>query len=188
MEKVEGLMRNLKLSAAEQKGFRLGGKGGSTGKFAEARALGKVLSENPVYAEGPWKANNDLIVMVDFDPDKGLDDYVFDTIPIWIRVLKLPLGWMNRETGLEIGDTVGEGIDVEVGEDGAAVGGFLRLKARIKITEPLMRGFTVTLGESNKTKWCPFEYEYLPEFCYTCGIIGHDDKSCAIKLGKGEKQ
>ncbi|KAK1628922.1 hypothetical protein QYE76_003237 [Lolium multiflorum] len=230
MEKVEGLMRNLKLSAAEQQGFRIGGKDVDMGKGVELKAIGKVLSEKPVYAEGlaqslgkvwsplkevrckdmggnkfmftfmyesgkrkalydgPWMVNNtDLIVMVEFDPEKSLEEYVFDTIPIWIRVMKLPLGWMNRDTGLELGDMVGEGIDVEVGEDGSAAGEFLRIKVRIKITEPLMRGITINLGE-NRTKWCPFEYEYLPEFCYTCGVLGHDDKSCSIKLKKGEKQ
>jgi hypothetical protein len=53
MERVEGLMKNLKLSAAEQKGF---GKsmmlGGSEVVKKEVQALGKVLSEKPVYAEG----------------------------------------------------------------------------------------------------------------------------------------
>ncbi|KAK1694057.1 hypothetical protein QYE76_010754 [Lolium multiflorum] len=183
MEKVEGLMRNLKLSAAEQQGFRIGGKDVDMGKAVELKAIGKVLSEKPVYAEGlaqslgkvwsplkevrckdmggnkfmftfmyesgkrkalhdgPWMVNNnDLIVMVEFDLEKSLEEYVFDTIPIWIRVMKLPLGWMNRDTGLELGNMVGEGIDVEVGEDGNAAGEFLRIKVRIKITEPLMRG------------------------------------------------
>ncbi|KAM0841150.1 hypothetical protein ACQ4PT_059197 [Festuca glaucescens] len=228
MDKVKGLMRNLKLSAAEQRGIQLGGKDGSSGMGSEMQALGKVMSERPMNAvglseslgrawcplkwvrckamganvvlftfvqesgkrkalfEGPWMANNDLIVMVDFDPSKSLEDYVFDTIPIWIRVMKLPLGWMNRDTGLEIGDMVGESVDVEVGEDSNAVGEFLKMKARINITKPLMRGFMLNVGENKPPKWCPFEYEYLPELCYTCGLLGHDDKSCSIKLSKGE--
>jgi hypothetical protein len=37
-------------------------------------------------------------------------------------------------------------------------------------------------------KWCPFTYEYLPDFCFTCGIIGHTDKECSFRLGKGDKQ
>jgi hypothetical protein len=168
MERVEGLMKNLKLSAAEQKGF---GKsmmlGGSEVVKKEAQALGKVLSETPVYAEGivaslgrvwcprkgvrckalsgnvflfnflqesgkrkalfdgPWMVNNDLILLAEFDPNKALEEYVFDTIPIWIRVFNLPLGWMNRDMGLEIGDLVGRGVEVEVGEDGMAVGEYL---------------------------------------------------------------
>jgi hypothetical protein len=48
---------------------------------------------------------------------------------------------MNRDMGMEIGDMVGEGVDVDVGDDGTAVGEYLRVKARINITKPLMRGF-----------------------------------------------
>jgi hypothetical protein len=53
MEKVEGLMKNLKLSAAEQKGF---GKNmmlsGSELVKKEAQELGKIFSEKPIHAEG----------------------------------------------------------------------------------------------------------------------------------------
>jgi hypothetical protein len=230
MEKVEGLMRDLNLSEVERKGLNLGLKAGRKGQEAEMQALGKVLSEKPVFAEGlenslgrvwcplkgvrckemggnvflftflqgsgkkkalfdgPWKVNNDLIVMVDFDPTKSLEEHVFEAIPIWIRVFKLPLGWMNKENGEKIGDMIGESVDVEVDEDGNAAGEYLRIKVRINIKEPLVRGIPINMGEKDQVKWCPFEYEFLPEFCYTCSIIGHDDRSCSIKVGKGELQ
>jgi hypothetical protein len=230
MEKVEGLMRDLKLSAAEQCGTNLGGKEGRAGREADCKALGKIMSDKSGYADGlaaslgriwcplkgvrckdmggnvflftfpqgagkrkalfdgPWMVNNDLIVMTDFDLEKSLEEHVFDTIPIWIRVWQLPLGWMNREDGMEIGDLVGESVAVDVEEDGTAVGEYLRIKVRINISVPLLRGTTINVGENKQARWCPFEYEYLPEFCYTCGILGHDDKSCVTKLGKGERQ
>jgi hypothetical protein len=206
MEKVEGLMKGLKLSAEEERGLSLKGKEESGGRATEFQALGKVLSEKPAFADGiasslgrvwcpmkgvrckemganvflftflqesgkrkvlfdgPWKVNNDFIVMVDFDPTKSVEEYVFDTIPIWIRVMKLPLGWMNRDTGMDIGDSVGEAVEVETEEDGTAVGEFLRIKARINIKKPLMRGIAVNVGEEGQKKWCTFEYEFLPEF------------------------
>jgi hypothetical protein len=37
-------------------------------------------------------------------------------------------------------------------------------------------------------RWCSFEYELLTDFCFTCGIISHTDKSCSTKLKKGETQ
>jgi hypothetical protein len=189
MEKVEGLMKGLKLSAEEERGLSLKGKEEGGRRETELQALGKVLSEKPVFADGitsslgrvwcplkgvrckemganvflftflqesgkrkalfdgPWKVNNDLIVMVDFDPAKSVEEYVFDTIPIWIRVMKLPLGWMNRDTGMDIGDSVGEAVEVETEEDGTAVGEFLRIKVRINIKKPLMRGIAVNVGE-----------------------------------------
>ena len=63
--------------------------------------------------------------MVNFDPEKALEEHVFDTIQTWIRVFKLPLRWMNREMGIEIGDMAGVGLDREVGEYDTAFDEFL---------------------------------------------------------------
>jgi hypothetical protein len=98
---------------------------------------------------------------------------------------------MNTDMGMEIGDMVdmvGEGVDVDVGDDGTAVGEYLRVKTQINITKPLMRGFMRPGKESDSQIWCPFEYEFLPEFCYICGIIGHDYDGCSITLAKGERR
>ena len=110
----------------------------------------------------------------------------FAHIPIWIRVSKLPLGMMNRMVGEAIGEEVGEFVEMEKEDDGSAVGRFMRIKVRIDIRKPLMRGVTLNIAESNKDLWCPLVYEYLPDFCYICGIIGHVDKACSTKLQKGE--
>jgi hypothetical protein len=125
MERVEGLMKNLKLSAAEQGGFRKCMIIASRdGEKKEMQALGTVLSDKSVHAEGmaaslgrawcplkgvrckamggnvflftflqesgkkkalyddTWKANNELIVMIDFDPSKAMGEHILDTIPI----------------------------------------------------------------------------------------------------------
>ena len=105
---------------------------------------------------------NNLVVIEDFDPEKALDEYDFKFVPIWIRVFKLPLGRINRLTGEMIGEKVGEWLEIDVGEDGFAVGEFLRVKVRIDITKPLMRGMLFQAGDDDKCRWCPFEYEFLP--------------------------
>jgi hypothetical protein len=78
-------------------------------------------------------------------------------------------------------------MEVDGLQDGLAVGKYLRVKVRMPINRPLMRGTTVEIDDSGKTLWCPFEYEFLPNFCYVCGMIGHLDKECTIKLKKGEE-
>lgn len=152
--------------------------------------------------EGPWWFDKELLVMEEYDPDKTVDEYEFNLIPIWIRVFGLPLGSMNRTMGELIGKDFHEVLDVDVGHNGTAVGKFLRVKVRLDITEPLMRGFMldrekdkvkdgegVSGNDMNKKKrllWCRFEYEYMPDFCYTCGVIGHGEKECKIKPNREE--
>lgn len=134
--------------------------------------------------DGPWMFGKDLIVVVDFDGKKRLEDIRFDRIPIWLRASGLPLGMMNRETGQAIGDEVGVFVEMDLDEDGSAVGQFLRIKIKLDITKPLMRGVSLMTEEEDKPMWCPIVYEFLPEFCYACGIIGHTDKGCTVTTSR----
>jgi hypothetical protein len=130
--------------------------------------------------EGPWMFGKDLVVVADFEGDKTIDEVEFSSIPIWVRILKMPLGLMNKSAGEKIGEMVGAVLEVDADENERAVGEFLRVKVRLDIRKPLMRGVTLDVGEGEqeKIKWCPLVYEYLPDFCYICGLIGHIDHSC----------
>lgn len=102
----------------------------------------------------------------------------------------MPLGMMNKRAGEMIGDLVGEVLEVDADDRESVIGQFLRVKVKLDIWKPLMRGVTLDMGIDGKEemKWCPLVYEYLPDFCYTCGLIGHTDWSCDVQLEKGVTQ
>ncbi|KAE8793542.1 hypothetical protein D1007_31827 [Hordeum vulgare] len=144
---------------------------------------------------GPWEFGNDLLVFEDFIASKRPEDYSLDTIPIWVRIMRLPLGMMCKEAGEAIGSLIGEVQELEARADGKAMGKILRVKIRMNIKSPLEeeeeennrkkqkvpQGGGEELDEKNQ---CPFEYEHLPDLCYVCGIIGHTNKACGVKLKK----
>lgn len=151
---------------------------------------------------GPWSFNNDLLVMEDFVPSKTIDDYEFRTIPIWARAYGIPIGMMSRETAELVGEQIGEFIEADPDVNGDSMGVFMRIKVRIDITVPIMRFITSVIeeeeqeqgnemilgrddGDINESKKeekiISFTYEYLPDFCYSCGIIGHTEKSCPTR-------
>jgi hypothetical protein len=136
---------------------------------------------------GPWMFDKDLIVLEDFDPSKTIDQYEFNTVPVWVRIYKLPLGMMKKETGEIFGERIGDFMEMDGVEDGMAFGKCLRVKVRMNINKPLMRGTLVEVDEHGRTIWCNFEYEFLPNFCFICGFLGHIDKKCDVKLKKGEE-
>lgn len=157
--------------------------------------------------DGPWMFRGDALVLEEFDPRKTLEEYEFATMPVWVRVSGLPLGMLNESAGEKIGDEVGEFMEAEVVVDAVTRCRILRVKIRINIREPLWRGITIhdeerqrmesgndqgkgqlKKKENEEGRWCPFAYEFIPDFCYTCGVIGHTDKACLTKLKRGEVQ
>lgn len=44
---------------------------------------------------------------------------------------------------------------------------------------PLCSGRVVSLEDDHQL-WVSFKYKYLPNICYWCGCLDHDDKDCDI--------
>jgi hypothetical protein len=94
---------------------------------------------------------------------------------------------MDRFTGELVGTKLGTFVETETEDDDTAIGKYMRVKVRILVEKPLLRGVTMEVHEHGKTVWCPLEYEHLPDFCFVCGVLGHGMKICSTKLAVGEK-
>lgn len=178
--RVDGMVQTLGRIWCPVKGVRCKELGDNLFLFTFLQAGGKRRA----ITEGPWEFNGDLLIVVDFDETKRLKDLEFTHIPVWVRVFNLPLGLMNDKTGRLIGDEVGRALEVDTEEDGSAVGSYLRVKIMIDVRKPLFRGVTMEDAEGEKGSWCHFQYEFLPNFCYSCGILGHVEKECDAKVWK----
>ncbi|KAF7150852.1 hypothetical protein RHSIM_Rhsim02G0125600 [Rhododendron simsii] len=64
---------------------------------------------------------------------------------------------------------------------------FLRVKVEINISQPPPKGFWLR-GKTGKDLWISYLYERLPDFCYACGRIGHDNRGCRFTLRGAEGQ
>ena len=54
---------------------------------------------------------------------------------------------------------------------------FIRIRVDMPIDKPLRRGGNIVNIEGEKF-WVSFKYERLPNFCFLCGLLGHDKKHC----------
>ena len=74
---------------------------------------------------------------------------------------------------------------MDVDKDGFAKGQYLRVRAKISVYEPLVRGFN--LKESVEYKvgtWFDFHYEKILHFCFECGRPVHVDGRCDPPVDK----
>ena len=51
----------------------------------------------------------------------------------------------------------------------------------IDVSLPLCRGRIISM-ENGKTMWITFKYEHLPNICYWCCRLEHDDRDCDLWL------
>ncbi|KAM0929714.1 hypothetical protein ACQ4PT_001418 [Festuca glaucescens] len=125
----------------------------------------------------PWMVGQHAVLLQDLDPCIRPSDVRFDTMLIWVRILNLPFGWMNDTKGLKIAKLLDKNCKLDVDENGDADGCYLQVRADIPIDKPLRRWVTTTKNKSE----CRFDlqYEKLPFYCFSRGLIGHGELECS---------
>ncbi|KAL9460149.1 hypothetical protein AB3S75_003367 [Citrus x aurantiifolia] len=150
-------------------------------KFTEEADKKRVLTG------GPWHFDRALLVLT---KPKGIGELTkqsFTHTAFWIQIRNVPIACMEKELIQELGGMIGAVEEIETDENGECLGEFARIGVLINITLPLKKIlFLKQEGESDIQM--PVVYERLPDFCYCCGIIGHQYKECAKFQGQQKEQ
>ncbi|KAJ1436291.1 Zinc knuckle CX2CX4HX4C [Sesbania bispinosa] len=56
-------------------------------------------------------------------------------------------------------------------------GSYIRVLIEIEVSKPLLPGISAS-SRKDGIFWADFKFERVPQFCYKCGIIGHDEDGC----------
>uniref|UniRef100_A0A803Q9W4 Reverse transcriptase domain-containing protein n=1 Tax=Cannabis sativa TaxID=3483 RepID=A0A803Q9W4_CANSA len=100
----------------------------------------------------------------------------------------VPMPFLSKSEYLAkvIGNLLGTYIDVHEDSlnEGLGWGPFLRIRIGIDVSQPILRGQTVTFPWMSDELWLDYRYERLPDFFYECGIIGHVFDKCPSFLEK----
>ncbi|KAL6883756.1 hypothetical protein ACP4OV_011170 [Aristida adscensionis] len=127
----------------------------------------------------PWVVGRHAMLLQEFNAALRPSEVRFDRMAIWIRFLNLPLGWMTRKGGMKLAGMVGMADRVDVDANNKVSGAFLRARAFIEVHKPLRRGVLLNTDRKGKQEWINIQYEKLPFYCFSCGIIGHTELECA---------
>ncbi|KAL0014225.1 hypothetical protein SO802_001294 [Lithocarpus litseifolius] len=129
-----------------------------------------------VLVNEPQSFDKRLVLLQRYEDNTPIRDIIFSSTVLSVQLHDLPVKMMDAPTTIAIGETRGtviESHDVSsmFGED------FMCIRICIDTTQPLCRGRKVNLCQG-KIGWISFKYEKLPNFCYWCGSLFHDDKDC----------
>ncbi|KAL0016646.1 hypothetical protein SO802_003715 [Lithocarpus litseifolius] len=105
-----------------------------------------------ILSSEPWSFNKHLVIMQRYDHEQPFQDVKFEKTTFWVQVHGLPMKYMTAATAEKICGVVGDVIS----------------HSEQKFYD----------GGDNKQVWVSFRYERLPNICYWCGSLLHDDRDC----------
>jgi hypothetical protein len=140
--------------------------------------FGSKVDMDRVLAGAPWIAGKHALILKEYDEKLKPSEIRFDSMDMWARILNLPLGWMNQHRGSRAMRLLGEVKQMDVDADGKASGAFLRARITMSLDKPLKRGVLLRMARDSEPEWFDSQYERLPFFCFSCGVIGHGGLGC----------
>jgi hypothetical protein len=131
-----------------------------------------------ILASSPWNFGKFAVILREYDDKLKPSQIRFERMEIWVRLLDLPLGWMNQQRGARAMKLIGEVVKVDVDKFGKDSGPFLRARVAIDLDKPIKRGVLLKMSKEGAPDWFEAQYEKLPFFCRSSGVIGHSDLVC----------
>ncbi|CAO2045029.1 unnamed protein product [Urochloa humidicola] len=126
----------------------------------------------------PWVVGKHAVILREYDETLKPSDVSFARMELWVHILDLPFGWMNVKRATRAAELIGEVVKVDGGADGKISGAYVRARVAVEVDKPLRRGVLLKTDRSKPPEWYYIQYEKLPFYCYSCGLMGHTDLTC----------
>ncbi|XBJ26650.1 hypothetical protein VPH35_004026 [Triticum aestivum] len=130
----------------------------------------------------PWLVGRHAVLLKEFEKNLRPLDVRFESMHIWVRIINILFKWMNKKKGWKVAGLAGKVDKLDVDEFGDAAGKYLRARVEIPIEKPLKRYITIETSEGDE--YYDLQYEKLPFFCFSCGIMGHSELECQNPSGR----
>ncbi|XP_075645352.1 uncharacterized protein At4g02000-like [Castanea sativa] len=140
-------------------------------QFEDEEDLDRVLLLNP------WSFDKYLVILHKLDVGEVVNKVQFREASFWVQIHGLPTMSQTKDVGVCVGSILGKVEKVDMDKKGFSLGGYLRIRVKMDITQPLSRGRIVRIGDA-LPRWVEFKYERLPIFRYCCGKVDHNERDC----------
>ncbi|CAI0460517.1 unnamed protein product [Linum tenue] len=126
---------------------------------------------------GSWTILDHYLLVHEWSPSFITSDQPFKSVVAWVQFPELLVHFYHREVLFALGNLIGRTIKLDYHTEHLERGKFARLAVELDMTKPLATRIRLDGA------WQQVTYENLPQICFECGRIGHNEDRCSKKLG-----
>lgn len=126
-----------------------------------------------VTTRGPWRHRGDALIVVPYDGFRHPSEIIIDRIGLWVQFHDVPVFLMMKA----FTEVIAKKISSDIVEIIGVVGDFLRVRLMFPLSDAL-HNFVEQRVKGQGLLRFNVKYENVPNFCFLCGRIGHDEDVC----------
>ncbi|KAH0749597.1 hypothetical protein KY290_028829 [Solanum tuberosum] len=114
-----------------------------------------------------------------FDPEEETT-----TTIAWISFPSLPSNFFGRETVFSLAAAVGKPLQVDMATRNQTRPSCARVKVEVDLLGEFPKRINRCMKKTNgevMEKWVRIKYDYVPKYCKTCMLQGHDEQQCFVE-------
>ncbi|KAK9941001.1 hypothetical protein M0R45_017632 [Rubus argutus] len=121
---------------------------------------------------GPLMIAGQYVAIQKWKSDFDASNHRVTHLVVWVRIVSLDIRYFKLDSLTQIGNLLGETVKVDLHTAAQARGKYARIYVELDLSKPLRAEVQV------KDTWYKLEYECMPTYCYSCGIVGHTQNNC----------
>ncbi|KAI9120688.1 hypothetical protein K1719_007721 [Acacia pycnantha] len=134
---------------------------------------------------GPWVISDAYLSVARWRPEFSPKNAKIESVIAWVRLPDLPAPLFDKKFLLNLGNSIGKAIRLDIHTAQRARGKFARMCVELDLTKPLVPEFIV------EGQVLSVVYESLGQLCNKCGMVGHTKEGCERfhkKASEGEME
>ncbi|KAE8702082.1 hypothetical protein F3Y22_tig00110503pilonHSYRG00763 [Hibiscus syriacus] len=149
--------------------------------------LFNTVDANRIEIGGPWNFNSHLLVLHRLQLGQDPSLVPSSLLDFWVLIHEVPFGYISEKIARSIGNFIGTFLEYVYSASSLGYKGIIRIIVRLDIRTPLKRRKKLLLA-SGQSHYVRFEYEKVTLFCFVCGILGHGESFCPIRVAHPDRE
>lgn len=134
-----------------------------------------------VWSLGSVNLNPGVLRLIPWSPTFSPKTYKNTFAHVWVRFWDLGYAYWEHQTLFEIAKGVGMPIKLDPRTTDRSLGLYARILVEVDFSRPLLDQLKVFRAEGHSVT-VGIEYETKPNVCGLCGLVGHLDSNCKVKV------